>query len=115
MKTLLYIALLGCHGSKLHKLQIVSGQFDAATTYYTMTQYRNTYEMNPLYRPFAGNKTAFPAMLVADYLTVRLENHIKPNHPKIAKAIAIMDITSHVVCGIHNIELDRSLPGWTRK
>lgn len=115
MKTLLCLALLGCHNSKLHKLQIISGQFDAATTYYTLTQYKYTREMNPLYRPFSGNATAFPAMMVADYIAVKLENHIKPNHPKIAKVIAIMDITSHVVCGIHNIQLDRSLPEWTRK
>lgn len=119
LKVIVCFMLVGCHAPSLGKWQIAqlaSGQLDAVTTYYVNTSYTGMGEMNPIYRPFASHAvTALPAMAIADYMAIKIEQRVAVHHRKWARVLGIAVIGSHMVCGALNIRLAESLPASQRR
>lgn len=85
----------------------VAGQFDAATTYYTLNHCRSCYEANPFYKPFSNNPSAFPAMAIGDSLYLSFNSYLYHHSHKAAYIALAGEIALHIYCGIHNIRLEQ--------
>lgn len=83
----------------------VSGQFDSATTHYTLNHCRGCYELNPLLKPFARSNSVYPAIAIGDSSYLYLYSRYHKHHKWIARAIVIGGIALHIYCGINNIKV----------
>ena len=92
----------------------LAGQFDAATTVYFLNHCPTgsvCQEENPLFRPVASTKFAYPVMWLADDGYLASEQALRyRGHSRWATALEIGAIALHVYCGIHNIRGAHSLP-----
>lgn len=87
----------------------IAGEFDAATTYSILNSCSTCYyELNPLYKPFASNPSAFPAMFIGDNIYLATFQKLHRNHKKLAWTLYGVAIALHVYCGVHNIRLENS-------
>lgn len=97
------------HGPKAQVIPLmVTGQFDAATTF-NVDRYRTLHhEDNPLLKPFAPTPMIFPAMALADSMTLNLVNRYGKHHKIIGYVIVGAFIGLHIGCGFHNLSLQNN-------
>lgn len=105
-------AALGCHApSKLAIANLIAGQFDAATTYRSLSNCPPTWtcwEVNPLFKPFASSPAAFPAMFESDLITNHLLAKLAHRHKRLSEALMIGSIGLHIWAGYHNMQFYNS-------
>jgi hypothetical protein len=115
LKTLLCFMLLTCHTPKREAIPLlVAGQFDAATTYRTLTGCPHgwtCWEVNPALKPFARKATVFPAMMIGDSMVLGLAHRYGKDHRILRKVVIWGFVGLHVWCGVHNIRVAGRYPG----
>jgi hypothetical protein len=111
LKTLICLAILGCHSPTPARVALyLSGQFDAGTTYHVLTTCPTCYELNPALKPFARSAAVFPAIAIGDSATLALADRLGKHHKILRKALVWGFIGLHVWCGVHNIRVAGRYP-----
>jgi hypothetical protein len=112
MKTLICLAILGCHNPTPSRVALyLSWQFGAWSTHYTLTTCKTCYEVNPALKPFARNATVFPAMMIGDSMVLGLADHFGKKRRFLRQMVIWGFVGLHVWCGVHNIRVARRYPG----
>lgn len=103
----LLLALVIGHGVPLRYAVpvYVAGQFDAATTYYTLNHCRGCYEVNPLLKPIAKTPLVFGGIAIGDSVYLLANGKLYRRHRRLFYAVMAGEIALHIYCGVHNIKV----------